>query len=146
MRLWVRSGIVILIVALGPFLIASCGIGPQQVEGEERDAVLAYAEPATDNMLAGLQTGDYAQFTRDMSPEMLDAMTESQFASLRTMLDSKVGGYVSRQVSRVEKDQDFVTVVYDAQYQDEEHVTMRVVFDQAKLISGLWFDSPKLRE
>ncbi|HSJ55903.1 MAG TPA: DUF3887 domain-containing protein [Anaerolineae bacterium] len=138
-----RKWILIVTCAL---LLAGCGLGPQAMEGAERDAVLVYAEPATDNMLAGLQAGDYAQFSRDQSPEMLEAMTEAAFSELRTMLDSKVGAYVSRQVSRVEDVDDFIAVVYDAQFENEEHVTMRVVFDQATKISGLWFDSPRLRE
>lgn len=136
----------LLLLASGVLLAAGCSLGPQQIEGAERDAVLAYAEPATDNMIAGLQAGDYAQFSRDMSPEMSEAMTEQQFTDLRTMLDTKVGSYVSRQVSSVEQNSDFVTVIYDAKHQNEEHVTIRLVFDQAKLISGLWFNSPKLRQ
>ena len=109
-------------------------------------AVLAYAEPATDNLLAGLEAGDYAQFSRDMSPEMLAAMTESQFSALRATLEDKVGAYVSRQVTGVEEGDDFIAVNYDARYEDEEHVSMRVVFDQDRQISGLWLDSPKLRQ
>jgi len=146
MRKWVSLGSRILLAACGVLFVAGCSLGRPQIEGTERDAVMAYAEPATDNMLAGLQTGDYAQFSRDMGPEMLKAMSESAFASLRTMLDTKVGDYVSRQVSGVEQNGDFVTVNYDAQFQNEEHVTMRVVFDQDRQISGLWFDSPKLRQ
>jgi hypothetical protein len=49
-------------------------------------------------------------------------------------------------VSRVDKNGTFISVVYDAQYENEEHVTMRVVFDPDQRISGLWFDSAKLRE
>jgi hypothetical protein len=140
----VQSKLILLVTCA--LLVASCGLGPQPIEGAERDAVLDYAEPATDNMLASLQAGDYAQFSRDLSPEMLEAMAETAFSDLRTMLDSKVGPYVSRQVSRVEDVDDFVAVVYDAQFENEEHVTMRVVFDQSTKISGLWFDSPKLRQ
>ncbi|MBN1660656.1 MAG: DUF3887 domain-containing protein [Anaerolineae bacterium] len=146
MRRWSCRGSAILLALCGLLLVTSCGLGPQAMEGAERDAVLAYAEPATDNLLAGLEAGDYAGFSRDLSPEMLEAMTEAQFSSLRTLLESKVGAYVSRQVSRVEESDDFVAVVYDAQYENEEHVTMRVVFDPAHQISGLWFDSPQLRQ
>jgi hypothetical protein len=135
----------ILLAVLGALLLAGCRLGSPQIEGAEREAVLAYAEPATDNLLAGIEAGDHAQFSRDMSPEMVEAMDESQFSSLRTMLQTKVGGYVSRQVSRVEESGDYVAVLYDARFENEQHVTLRVVFDQEGRISGLWLDSPKLR-
>jgi hypothetical protein len=43
---------------------------------------------------------------------------------------------------------DFITVVYLAKFSDEEIVQMRVVFTVAEehLVTGLWFDSPKLRQ
>jgi hypothetical protein len=139
-------GNLILLAVAGALLVAGCGLGSPQIQGTEREAVLAYAEPATDNLLAGIASGDYAQFSRDMSPEMAAAMDEAQFSSLRSMLETKVGDYVSRQVSRVEQSGDFVAVVYDARYENERLVTLRVVFDQDQRISGLWLDSPKLRQ
>ncbi|NLF11184.1 MAG: DUF3887 domain-containing protein [Anaerolineaceae bacterium] len=146
MRKWQSPGNLILLATCGVLLVAGCVPGVPQLEGAEREAVLAYAEPATDNLLAGLEAGDYAQFSRDMSPEMLAAMTESQFSALRATLEDKVGAYVSRQVTGVEEGDDFIAVNYDARYEDEEHVSMRVVFDQDRQISGLWLDSPKLRQ
>ncbi len=145
MRTWIRPVIAILLGVCGVLLVAGCVPGVPQLEGAERDAVLAYAEPATDNMLAGLEAGDYAQFSRDMSPEMLAAMTEARFSELRATLENKVGAYVSRQVTSVEDVDDFIAVNYDARYENEEHVSIRVVFDQDRRISGLWLDSPKLR-
>lgn len=136
----------LILLAIGALLLTGCGLGAPQIEGAERDAVLAYAELATDNVVVGLQADDYAQFSRDMSPDLVTAMPEDQFEALRTMLDTKVGAYVSRQVSGVEESDGFIAVVYDAQHENEEHVTMRVVFDQDQKISGLWFDSPKLRQ
>jgi hypothetical protein len=146
MRKWGNLGSLVILAACGLLLVAGCTLGPPRIEGAEQDAVLAYAEPATDNMLAGLLTGDHAQFSRDMGPQMLKAMSESELDALRAMLEAKLGGYVSRQVSSMQKNGNLVTVVYDAQFEEEEHVTMRVVFDQDRRISGLWFDSPKLRQ
>lgn len=37
--------------------------------GEERAAVLAFSEPAMDNLLAGLTANDYAVFSRDFDSE-----------------------------------------------------------------------------
>jgi len=40
-------------------LAAGCSLGAPQIEGPSAMRA-AYAEPATDNMLAGLEVGDYA--------------------------------------------------------------------------------------
>ncbi len=137
---------IVLLVACCALLAAACGGGTVQVEGTERDTVMAYADPAVDALLEGLSTGDYAQFSRDMAPKMRETITEVRMADLRALLDKKVGAYVSHQLSSVMQSGDLVTVVYDATFENEEHVTLRVVFDDAQQISGLWFDSGKLRQ
>jgi hypothetical protein len=65
------------------------------------------------------------------------------------MVIGKIGKYVSRQMTTVIEQKPFRTVVYDARFEQEEHVTVRVVYNVAgdrPLVSGLWFDSPKLRQ
>jgi len=129
-------------------VLAGCGQLPTELSGAERDAVLAYAEPKADNLLAGLNSGDYAAFSRDFSDKMRSAMGEAGLDSTRDLLQSKLGNYVSRQVSRVEQQGEYVAVVYTARFENEDGVTVRIVFDDTAEhpISGLWFDSPKLRE
>ncbi len=139
-----RSCFVLLIAFCA--LLTACGGGTVQVEGADRDTVMAYADPAVDAMLEGLIAGDYDQFSRGLAPKMREAITEAQMVDLRALLDDKVGAYISRQLSSVMQTSDLVTVIYDATFEDEEHVTLRVVFDSAQKISGLWFDSGKLRQ
>jgi len=90
--------------------------------------------------------GEPAAMPNDPSPEMKAAMGRQAFDDLRVLLDDKVGAYVSREVSSVGQTGGFVNVIYDARFENEEHVTMRLVFDQNNLISGLWFDSARLRQ
>jgi len=141
-----RNSRIVLLVACCALLVAACGGGTAQIEGPERDSIAAYADPAVDSLLEGLFAGDYAQFSRDLAPEMREAISEAQMADLRTLLDDRVGGYVSHELSSAMQSGDMVTVVYNAQFEDEDTVTIRVVFDDAQQISGLWFDSTKLRQ
>ncbi len=125
----------------------ACASGAQPVAGAERDAVITYAEPLTDNLMAGFNNGDYATFARDFDDPMKKAMDQSAFNSTRATLMDKIGAYVSRQVSAVQKQDAFVIVLYSAKFEKDDNVTMRVVFEQAGAhpVAGLWFDSPKLR-
>jgi Protein of unknown function (DUF3887) len=138
----------VMIGVLAGLLVAGCGQLPAELTGTESDAVLAYAEPKVDNLLAGLNSGDYAAFSRDFSDKMRSAMGEAGLNSTRDLLQSKIGNYVSRQVSSVVQQGEFTSVVYKAKFENEDGVTVRVVFDNTAdhPISGLWFDSPKLRE
>ncbi len=144
----VRFFSILVAVSLALVFLAACSTGGQPVTGAERDRVLAYSEAKTDNLLAGLNANDYATFSRDFDDKMRDALTQSAFGQTQIQVVGKIGKYVSRQVNLVEKTGDFIAVVYDAKFEQEEGVTVRVVFEGggAHDISGLWFNSPKLRQ
>lgn len=128
--------------------LAACAPSAKTLTGADRDAVLAYSEPKTDNVLAGLNANDYAAFTRDFDDKMKSASTKASFADLQTKVPGKIGKYVSRQVDSVTQQGEFIVVQYTAKFESEDGVTVRVVFDVAEphLVSGLWFDSAKLRQ
>jgi len=128
------------IVLLG--LLAGCGSQGTTLTGADRDAVLAFTESKTDNLLAGLSAGDYAIFSVDFDADMLKAMTQAQFDSLKQDRDAKLGAYVSRTVNSVVQQGDFYIVVYDAVFEKDAAVVMRLVFRVADphQVSGLWFN------
>ncbi|MDX9954908.1 MAG: hypothetical protein RBT75_12465, partial [Anaerolineae bacterium] len=66
--------------------------------------------------------------------------------SLQTI--GTLGAYVSREIQSVEQTGDFVAVVYTAKFKQDDQVTVRVVFEgvEPHLVTGLWFDSAKLRQ
>ena len=109
---------------------------------EDQDAVLAFSEGKTDNLLTGMNTNDYAAFSRDFDQDMLDAMSQTQFAELKKDRDAKLGLYLSREVHSVTQTGDFYTVNYDAKFEKDDAVTIRVVFRIAEphQVSGLWFN------
>ena len=80
---------------------------------------------------------------------MIDATTPQEFANLRELLDSKIGAYISKTPGQVLRDDGYIIVFYSAQYENEDNVTVRVVFkedDETHKVYGLWFNSPKLKE
>jgi len=116
---------------------------PDILSGADRDAVLAFSEPMTDNLIAGMTSGDYAVFSKDFDKPMLFGMPERNFQYLRRDRDARLGKYVSHTVEDVVKGKDgYFTVSYNVVYEADKDVIMRVVFNQKEphKISGLWFD------
>jgi hypothetical protein len=126
-------------------LLTACG-APEEVtlSGEDKDAVLAFSEAKTENMMAGMIAGDYEDFSKDFSQEMRAAMSAEAFEKFKQDYDARFGAYVSRQVNQVNQSQSgkFVAVIYEAVFEKDKNVTMRVVFgaDDPHEISGLWFN------
>jgi major membrane immunogen (membrane-anchored lipoprotein) len=133
---------VLMLIVLLASLLAGCGSKTTTLTGAERDAVLAYSEAQTDNLMAGMNAGDYAMFSKDFDQAMLTAMSQSQFDTLKKDRDAKLGLYISRQVNSVVQNGDFYTVTYDAKFEKDAAVVVRVVFRVAEphQISGLWFN------
>jgi hypothetical protein len=123
-------------------LLASCGSQGKTLNDTEKDAVLAFSEAKTDNLLAGMNANDYAMFSRDFDRQMLNAMSQTQFDSLKKDRDAKLGLYVSRKVNSVVLQDGFYSVIYDAKFEKDDAVSVRVVFRESEPheISGLWFN------
>jgi hypothetical protein len=127
-------------------VLASCR--PQSPHGTmlsaaDQKAVLAFSESKTDNLLEGLNTGDYAAFSRDFNQDMLQAMTRDEFEHWQKERESRLGRYLRREVEgMVERSDGTYTVIYHTGFQFNDDVLIRVVFSVAPphQISGLWFE------
>ena len=130
--------------------LAACEAFPQApppVTGAERDAILAYSEPMTDNLMAAWTGGDFTAFSRDFGDAMNKALTEADFQKARSTNTAKIGNYVSRTVDHIEtRSNGYVVVFYKAKFTEEDPVTMRVSFETATPhhVGGFFFNSPKL--
>ncbi len=124
------------------FIATACAPKETPITGTDRDTILAYTESQTDSLMKGLKAGDYPMFSENFDQEMLNAMSQEQFDALKADRDAKLGTYVSRQVNTVFQQGDFYVVVYDAVFEKDDAVTMRVVFrtTDPHQISGLWFN------
>ena len=135
--------VVLLAACLAGILSACKSPAGEALSGEDREQVLAFSEPETDNLMAGLNSGDYAVFSKDFDKTMQMSMTEANFHSFRGDRNTKLGKYISRTVQEVYKtNRDFYTVVYNTNFEKAGDVTMRVVFrvKEPHQVSGLWFN------
>ena len=123
-------------------LLAGCGPKDATLTGADQEAVLAFSEAKTDNLMAGMNANDYAIFSKDFDPAMLNAMSQSQYDTFKKDRDTKLGAYISRQVNSVTQSSGYYAVIYNAKFEKDDAVTMRVVFSTSDLheISGLWFN------
>ena len=134
--------VVLILAVLLVSILSGCGSKDTALTGADKDAVLAYSEAKTDNLLAGMNAGDFAMFSQDFDKDILAAITQAKFGDLRKDRDAKLGLYVSRTVSSVVQNGDFYAVIYDAKFEKDDAVTARVVFRVAEPheVSGLWFN------
>jgi hypothetical protein len=137
--------IVLPIFLLGATLVACSSAVVPVISLKEK--VLAFAEPKVDAELAALASGDYQAFIQDYNETMKQATTEEAFNQLKSLVSTKIGAYISREVASVLQQGDYYIVVYQAKFEKDDPVTIRVVFETGgdHLIAGLWFDSEKLR-
>ena len=140
---WMILLLVLLTVAVP---LGACQPPPTSITGADKDAVLAYSEGMTDNLLQGFNASDYAAFSRDFDDAMKRGIPAGDFTGMRTQIVGKIGQYVSRQVADVFELQGNIAVNYTARFEQEDAVTVRVVFTKSEphKVTGLWFNSPKL--
>jgi hypothetical protein len=140
-----KSRTILITLSLVGLVIALAGCGGSKdvtLTGADKDAVLAFSEAKTDNLLAGMNANDYAVFSKDFDQDMLNAMTQPQFDALKKDRDAKLGSYVSREVNSVTQSGDFYAVIYDTKFEKDDAVRVRVVYRVAEphQVSGLWFN------
>ncbi len=146
-----RSKALLIFLLTGMLVLSGCSGGNQSttLTGADKDAVLAYSEPAADHLMEAFNSGDYAAFMQDMNPAMTKSITQQQFdANMRGVVYAKIGNYHSRQVEQVIKGSNYVTVIYNAKFEKDSPVIIRLSFDPAEphKISGIYFDSANLRK
>ena len=121
--------------------LTACQSQERVLSAQESAEVLFYAEAKTTNLMAGLQSGDYAAFSRDFDDAMRGALPADKFPGFRDDTRAKIGDLQSRKVDSVRQNGDFVAVVYIARFTANDNVTLRVVFHVAEphLIGGLFY-------
>jgi len=147
----IRTGAIIILV----LAIACIGLGAyyyytQMPQPVDEMSLRIYADPMTERLLQALSTGNYSSFSADFDPAMKSGIPEQTFASMVSTFHSKVGNYTSKAFVRGEALQGFMIAYYSAAFTGEPaNVSVKVVFSSGggpAKISGLWFDSPKLRQ
>jgi hypothetical protein len=137
-----KTILIVLFAVLLSLLLFGCGSSETELTGTDMDTVLAFSEAKTDTLLSGMNNNDYAVFSQDFDADMLEAMSQAQFDTLKKDRDSKLGLYISRDVSSVKLVGDFYAVSYTAKFEKDDNVLVRVMFcvTEPHQVSGLWFD------
>lgn len=120
-----------------------------EITGEEKQKILNYAEPIADSILKGFNENNYEIFSKYFDTTMKKALNEENFYNTRKMIYSRIGLYVSKNKPQIFRKPPFIAVVYKANFEKEQNVVVRLVLQQygkEYLVTGLWFNSPKLRE
>jgi len=140
------AGLIAVVTIVAVVIFAGC-IEKNQVD---IDQVRKYADPITENILLGMNGNNYSKYSEHFDQTMKNAMPEAVFYETNTLIKSKIGDYVSKQFWKVESKDQYTIVYYKARFTEEpEDVIVKVVFQEIMEemeVSGLWLDSPKLRE
>ncbi|HMN14987.1 MAG TPA: DUF3887 domain-containing protein [Bellilinea sp.] len=139
----------VLLVNLAACAVFSPTVEKPQVTDPAKEAeILKYAQPKAEALIAALFGGTYADFSKDLSPEMKSAMDEAAYTDLQTQLNEKVGEYKSAELETVLEQDAYAVLVYALNFSSGSKVAMRVVVNNTEphQVSGLWFDSPELRK
>ena len=137
------------IILCSIFVLVSMFVGCTK-KLSEKD--VEYAEVFTENIVQAIEKVDYAQFSKDFSSELKNAITEDNFKTLCTSFSENIGKYESRKFSAAsESEKDsmiYQTVIYKAKYSKEEKdVQITASFsenDGKVLVQGIFFKSPNL--
>ncbi len=147
-----KKKIVVVSIAIAVVAIASIVFLAGYVGKEEIDVaqVREYADPITENILLAMNEKNYTKFSEHFDQTMKNALPEAVFKETNAVIRSKTGDYVSKEFWKVESKDQFMIVYYNAKStQEPEKVIVKVVFQKIESemkVSGLWLDSPKLRE
>lgn len=128
--------------------ISACGQKPVTAEEQKR------CEAITDNLIDGIEKRDYAVFSKDFDPNMLEAMKEPDFIALAELFEETIGEYQSRTLTESRRILNAGSVLillsYQARYnKDPGTVTITVYLaekDDTLRIAGFSYDSPALQE
>ncbi len=109
-----------------------------------------YAAQITESTLLAMNENDYAKHTEHFDEPMKNAVPETVFQQANATIKAKIGNYTSKEFWKVETQDEFTIVHYKTKFsQEPDTVIVRVIFREIGgkvYVSGLWFDSPKLRQ
>ena len=135
---------IICFIALA-FLTAGCSTA-KKVDADEKEKISDVVSPRIDSMMQGFSDNNYQKFSEFFDAKMLTGMPESGFNDLQKMITEKIGNYQSYEIADILKTNNYITVICNAAFDNEDKVTIRLIFDPDAeyAISGIWIDSPEL--
>ena len=111
--------------------------------GKNNQEVRAIADPILSNLLAGFNEGNYAKYSRDFSPTLLEAISPKKFKRVRAKILKEIGKYQSRQYLGFYQVNRTTVVLWKGRFASTGNdVLIKLVVSKRKdknLVVGLWF-------
>ena len=111
--------------------------------GKDERQVRAAAEPILDNLLAGFNQGNYAQYSRDFDEVMREAIPEKKFQQVRDDLIEKLGKYKTKKYLGFLNQQTYTIVLWKATFDGTQNdILIKLVLGKHQdkvVVAGLWF-------
>lgn len=136
----------IIIVLAALFILSACQT-PVPLSETEQTEFIDTIDPIVENTLTGLSDNNYDQHVRDFSEDLQKQVDPITFPRAHDEIIGALGAYQGRKLVGIEDLNRQVAVIYEAQFENDPQVTVRVVFwknDPEHQIAGLWFDSELL--
>jgi len=137
MRKLVYMSLTLVILFILSISVAACNSGTSLTPEEE--AILAYANPATETTLQGLSESNLDKYTQYGNAQFKAAVTQELLTQVTDQVNSELGAYKSKEFLRTEEQQGYIIVHYKAKYAKGE-VGVRMVFDDDHLVAGQFFE------
>jgi hypothetical protein len=119
-----------------PAVAAPVGTSDKQVK--------SIAEPILDNLMAGFNKGDYAQFSKNFDQTMRETIHEKKFQQVRGDLLKKWGKYKSKKYLGFLNHEAFTVTLWKSAFADtKKDILIKMVLSKSKnkvFVSGLWFE------
>ena len=111
--------------------------------GKNNQEVRAIADPILSNLLAGFNEGNYAKYSRDFTPTLLEAISAKKFQQVREEILKKIGKYQSRQYLGFYQYNRTTVVLWKGRFSNTDNdVLIKLVVSKRNdknLVVGLWF-------
>lgn len=113
------------------------------VVGQNDKEVQTVAEPILDAVLNGMNSGDYALYSKYFDATMKAAMPENRFQRVRKDIMGKLGKYKSRTYLGFETKENFTVALWKGRFSKTANdVTIKLVLSKNSgkvQVAGLWF-------
>ncbi len=111
--------------------------------GTDDQQVKAVAEPILDNLLGGLNKGNYAQYSKDFDDALREALPEKKFLQVRQDIIERWGKYQSKNYLGFLNQQNYTVMLWKGTFDGTKNdVLIRLVLAKRQdkvVVAGLWF-------
>ncbi len=148
MKNYLTPALATLILAAALFVsIPGCGPSAPVITVNQSE-IKSNTDPITENILSGLNKGDYALFSQNFAQSFKSTLDRTAFEQLSNQLKNTIGNYQTKAFFDANAQGSIVTVAYICRYTNEPAgVTVIETFNVTNSVysvEGLTLNSPKL--